>query len=176
MSERHKLYSVNRGAQRLLELYPNRGDLTRLAEQRDIDQGYLSRIARDERRPGTELRRKFWEGPEQIPMHWWDEPAIESPPEVERQRIQTPPEAPAPKRLSSRPPPPLADATELDDEPTRRDVAIEGVKVSERDRVDTDKDPRAGEELAPTPKPLTVLDVPENKRSRRGRVPSPEQR
>jgi hypothetical protein len=90
MSRGHKLSLVNRGAQRLLELYPNRGDLTRIAGERGIDQGYLSRIARDERRPGTATRRLFWEGPERIPMHWWDEAV----PPSERDRSDTDPDDP----------------------------------------------------------------------------------
>jgi hypothetical protein len=73
-----------------LELYPNRGDLSRLAGERGIDQGYLSRIARDERRPGTATRRLFWEGPERIPMHWWDEAT----PPSERDRADTDPDDP----------------------------------------------------------------------------------
>lgn len=73
-----------------MEIYPNRGDLTRLAEERGIDQGYLSRLARDERRPGTATRRLFWEGPEKIPMHWWDESVSPS----ERERVETDPSDP----------------------------------------------------------------------------------
>lgn len=67
-----------------MEIYPNRGDLTRLAEERGIDQGYLSRLARDERRPGTATRRLFWEGPEKIPMHWWDEAVVVAPSDRDR--------------------------------------------------------------------------------------------
>jgi hypothetical protein len=82
----------------------------------------------------------------------------------------TNPAVPVAKRQSSAPPPAvseLVDATAVDDETTARTEqppagstprSVQPVKVSERERLDTDPDPRAGEELLPTPKPLTVLD------------------
>jgi hypothetical protein len=60
------------------------------------------------------------------------------------------------KRRSSAPPP-MLDAE--DEATTRRDhVPLPPVSRSRREREDTDPDPRAGDELAPAPKPLTVLD------------------
>lgn len=85
----------------------------------------------------------------------------------------TPAEAPAPKHLSSRPPGPpseLIDAVDLDSEGTPTVVTeppalesppnIPPLKLSELNvRTDTNPDPRAGEVLERTPKPLTALDV-----------------
>jgi transcriptional regulator with XRE-family HTH domain len=101
---------------------------------------------------------------------------------------KTPAESPAPKRLSSRPPPPaeLVDAVDLDAEGTPTVVteppALESapdvppVKLSELNvRTDTNPDPRAGEVLERTPKPLTVLDV-RLPNGDRAPTPSPDKR
>lgn len=64
---------MNRAAQHLAKLYPERGDQQKLASEVDLDQGYVSRLLRDERRPGTDARLKFWRL-RKVPMHWWDEP------------------------------------------------------------------------------------------------------
>jgi hypothetical protein len=52
---------------------PHRGDQVRLAEELEIDQGYLSKISTGARTPGLALRllfkRRF-----RIPVEDWDEP------------------------------------------------------------------------------------------------------
>lgn len=175
---------MNRAAARLNVLYPNTGDQSRVAEEKGIDQGYVSRLFRSARVPGTAVRRLFWEGPERIPMHWWDEevdegyveteledaPVVEALPPFPDDDEPTRPELPVllgERRQSSFPPPPSAfvdadfqaksrewfDRTLITDLPP---VATE--RRSQRDREDTDPDPRAGEVLEPTPKPLTVHD------------------
>lgn len=50
---------MNLGAQKLSRLLGDRGAQKRLSEETDIDQGYLSRIARAERVPGLDVRRKL---------------------------------------------------------------------------------------------------------------------
>jgi transcriptional regulator with XRE-family HTH domain len=124
-----------------------------------------------------------WDAPFKL-RSWPPDPnaEVEVPVESERQRVATPAEAPAPKRLSSRPPPP-ADAfdeestTVRDAEPVRH---VPPVKFSDREKVETDPDPRAGEVLARTPKPLTALDVPVPERvtvlDEEDRTPTPSPR
>lgn len=50
---------VNLGAQKLGRLVADHGAQKRLADELNMDQGYLSRIARAERVPGLEVRRKL---------------------------------------------------------------------------------------------------------------------
>lgn len=176
---------MNRAAARLHVLYPNVGDQTRVAEEKGIDQGYVSRLFRSARVPGTAVRRLFWEGPERIPMHWWDEEVgdghVETeledsphgeqllPPPLPDDDEPTRPELPVllgERRQSSFPPPPPAFSEADFQEKSRAwfdralitDLPPVAPKFSERDRADTDPDPRAGDVLEPTPKPLTVHD------------------
>jgi ribosome-binding protein aMBF1 (putative translation factor) len=71
---------VNRGAVLLNKLVPE-GNQTRVAEELDIDQSYLNRVARADRVPGLEVRRKLRDhfG---IALDAWDEE--EPPPDTER--------------------------------------------------------------------------------------------
>lgn len=74
---------VNRAVQELLRIDPNlaegnrSGAQMRLGAELKIGQSTLSRILRCERTPGTTVRRRFWEL-RKIPMHWWDEPALDA--------------------------------------------------------------------------------------------------
>ena len=68
---------VNRGAKLLAALLAERGTQTKLAAELETDQGYLSRIARGERIPGLELRRKL--KPLGIDLEAWDEPVNDEP-------------------------------------------------------------------------------------------------
>jgi hypothetical protein len=179
---------MNRAAARLRVLYPNDGDQARLVEETGLHQSYVSRLYRGERVPSARVRLLFWERSERIPMHWWDEEVppdhVETdlplearpPPPMPDDDEPTAPELPAllaPRRQSSFPPPPLADAVTPDSEPTAVDVAppeptptprsaLPPVALrsrTKRDREATDPDPRAGDVIEPTPKPLTVFDV-----------------
>lgn len=61
---------MNLGAQKLGRLVSDHGAQKRLADELDIDQGYLSRIARAERVPGLDVRRKL--KPHGIDLEDWD--------------------------------------------------------------------------------------------------------
>jgi hypothetical protein len=132
-----------------------------MAAELEVSPSHLSRVLRDEKEAGLAMRRAARDR-YGIPLQWWDELALPDAPVLADALTDevTPAEAPAPKRLSSRPPPMLADATE-DEDTTRRDIEPPPrvARRLQREREDTDPDPRAGEELVPTPKPLTVLDV-----------------
>lgn len=65
---------MNRAARHLQTKHPDRGDQLKLSKSVGVSQGYLSRLLSDDRRPGTKVRRRFWEACK-VPMHWWDEPA-----------------------------------------------------------------------------------------------------
>lgn len=169
---------MNRGIQETRRAFEAEGlSQNAAADAVQCDSGNFSKIMRDDRKPGRELAARIFKrfG---TPLEAWDEAPTELLPVVLDE--VTPAEAPAPKRQSSAPPPPapvlpdpqfqaksrawfnrvdLVDATEADDETTARDLAVDGVRFSERDRTPTEPDPRAGDTLDPTPKPLTVLDV-----------------
>ena len=68
---------MNRAAQHITRLYPNRGDQVQLARELDISQGYLSRLMRDEQTPGVGVRRIFFERLG-IGMELWDQKVPES--------------------------------------------------------------------------------------------------
>lgn len=61
---------MNLGAQKLSRLVADHGAQKRLADELHMDQGYLSRIARAERVPGLEARRKL--KPHGIELDDWD--------------------------------------------------------------------------------------------------------
>lgn len=102
--------------------------------------------------------------------------------DASREARNTPPEAPEAKRLSSRPPgADLADAVDDKEETTTRSEppppestprplpTVETERRSQRDREPTDPDPRAGEVLEPSPKPLTALDIRVDPPKRQGK-------
>lgn len=66
---------MNQGAVSLSALLVERGAQKRLSDETGIDQGYLSRIARGERVPGLDVRRKLKAFG--IELDAWDEPASE---------------------------------------------------------------------------------------------------
>jgi hypothetical protein len=198
---------MNRAAARLRVLYPNDGDQARLVTETGLHQSYVSRLYRGERVPAARTRLLFWERPERIPMHWWDEEVADDyvepegvpaellrPSPMPEDDEPTLPELPvllAPRRQSSAPPPPLdvpdaefqtksrdwfdqvlisklADAAAVDDDTLPSELPnstpgnlppVATQRPSERDRTPTDPDPRAGDVLEPTPKPLTALDL-----------------
>jgi transposase-like protein len=141
-----------------------------IAREFDVDAGQLSRWARGVAKPDAPGRGKLMALGIEFP--WWEEEPLAAelqPFPLELDEV-TPAEAPIAKRQSSAPPPlatELVDATDVDDETTASsELPLEStpnlppVKLSERNvRTDTNPDPRAGEYLEPTPKPLTALDV-----------------
>ena len=73
---------MNRASQALQRLYPDRGSQVQLSKELQISQGHVSRLFRDERLPGTAVRKLFWKR-KGIPMHWWDEPPEPEPEPIE---------------------------------------------------------------------------------------------
>lgn len=73
---------MNRGAFELNKLIE--GSQSQAARVLDVDQSYLNRVARSERVPGLEIRKKLKEH-YGIPLEAWDEEAEEDPiPDTER--------------------------------------------------------------------------------------------
>lgn len=64
---------MNRGSIALARKCRKRGALSALAKRSGLDQGYLSRVARGERKPGIRARLLLEEHAA-IAIRWWDQP------------------------------------------------------------------------------------------------------
>jgi len=67
---------MNRALQEILKRYPRRGDQALLAKELPLDQGYLSKVLREEKQASLEVRRRFFFH-DRIPMEDWDFPPVE---------------------------------------------------------------------------------------------------
>lgn len=138
-------------------------DQEQLQKRTGVPQPTISQLKQRRRMPGrVSMQRLEAAG---IPMPSWGQPpirAVAAPTLADARMAEdsepTNPEVPAAKRQSSAPALPVDFENGDEDTDVDRQPLPAVLPATQRDRVDTDPDPNAGEELPPIPKRLTVYD------------------